>query len=177
MCAARGAAKGGCSRGFSRQAACVRELGCQELVLCLCPPSCADVERRGHREVHVRTQGQKRYGITNEVATHLFADKIVTAAPGFNAGTGRHIRAQQASDWCVLPASRPGSWLPPPYAPALAPQACVLLWWLSSLESLRLLCRLEWAGTTNRSAIPCTCPRRSQLPCSLAAQEWGWGVK
>ena len=50
-------------------------------------------------EVHVRTEGQKRYGITNEVATHLFADKIVTAAPGFNAGTGRHIRAQQASDW------------------------------------------------------------------------------
>ena len=53
------------------------------------------------RQVHVRTAGQKRYGITNEAATHLFADKIVTAAPGFNAGTGRHIRAQQASDWCV----------------------------------------------------------------------------
>jgi len=50
-------------------------------------------------EEHVRTKGQRRYGITNEVATHLFADNIVTAAPGFNAGTGRHIRAQQAFDW------------------------------------------------------------------------------
>jgi hypothetical protein len=49
----------------------------------------------------VRTKGQKRYGITNEVATHLFADNIVTAAPGFNAGTGRHIRAQQAYDWSL----------------------------------------------------------------------------
>ncbi len=47
----------------------------------------------------MRTKGQKRYGITNEVAPHLFADNIVTAAPGFNAGTGRHIRAQQAYDW------------------------------------------------------------------------------
>jgi hypothetical protein len=52
-----------------------------------------------YRELHVRTKGQARKGITNTVATHLFADNIVTAAPGFNAGTGRHIRAQQAVDW------------------------------------------------------------------------------
>jgi hypothetical protein len=48
---------------------------------------------------HVRTKGQQRTGITNAVGTHLFADNIVTAAPGFNAGTGRHIRAQQGIDW------------------------------------------------------------------------------
>ena len=48
---------------------------------------------------HVRTDGQTAPGVTNQVATHLFADNIVTAAPGFNAGTGRHTRAQQAVDW------------------------------------------------------------------------------
>ena len=58
----------------------------------------------------MRTKGQKRYGITNEVATHLFADNIVTAAPGFNAGTGRHIRAKQAYVWS-LSLSPP----PPPF--------------------------------------------------------------
>ena len=46
-----------------------------------------------------RSEDQKRPGITNSVATHLFSDNIVTAAPGFNAGMGRHIRAQQYSDW------------------------------------------------------------------------------
>jgi hypothetical protein len=46
-----------------------------------------------------RTDDQKRPGITNSVATHLFSDNIVTAAPGFNAGMGRHIRAQQYADW------------------------------------------------------------------------------
>ncbi len=30
---------------------------------------------------------------------HLFDDNIVAAAPGFNAGTGRHVRTQQAADW------------------------------------------------------------------------------
>eukprot|EP00960_Hanusia_phi_P054009 762521-Hanusia_phi.AAC.9 len=49
--------------------------------------------------VHVREDKDKREGITNQVATHLFADHIVPAAPGFNAGMGRHVRAQQAYDW------------------------------------------------------------------------------
>jgi hypothetical protein len=66
-------------------------------------PSCLFVSSGMRREEHVRTKGQRRYGITNEVATHLFADNIVTAAPGFNAGTGRHIRAQQAFDWSLPP--------------------------------------------------------------------------
>jgi hypothetical protein len=48
---------------------------------------------------HVRTKGEKRTGITNAVATHLFADRIITAAPGFNAGSGRHIRTQEGIDW------------------------------------------------------------------------------
>jgi hypothetical protein len=48
---------------------------------------------------YIRLENQKRPGITNSVATHLFSDNIVTAAPGFNAGMGRHIRAQQYSDW------------------------------------------------------------------------------
>ena len=43
--------------------------------------------------------GKGRPGITNSVASHLFTDNIVTAQPGFNAGMGRHIRAQQWSDW------------------------------------------------------------------------------
>eukprot|EP00960_Hanusia_phi_P066649 766443-Hanusia_phi.AAC.4 len=32
-------------------------------------------------------------------ATHLFADHIAPTAPGFNAGMGRRVRAQQAYDW------------------------------------------------------------------------------
>jgi len=38
-------------------------------------------------------------GITNSVASQLFEDTIVKAAPGFNAGLGRHTRAQEAEDW------------------------------------------------------------------------------
>lgn len=38
-------------------------------------------------------------GITNSVGLGLFADNIVPAAPGFNAGTGRHVRAQEAADY------------------------------------------------------------------------------
>jgi len=46
-----------------------------------------------------RSDEEKRPGITNSVATHLFADNIVQAAPGFNAGLGRHVRAQQYQDY------------------------------------------------------------------------------
>lgn len=48
---------------------------------------------------HGRNEDEKRPGITNSVASHLFSDNIVTAAPGFNAGLGRHVRAQQYADW------------------------------------------------------------------------------
>jgi len=38
-------------------------------------------------------------GITNSLARTLFADNIVKAAPGFNAGMGRHVRAQEYADY------------------------------------------------------------------------------
>lgn len=95
------------------------------------------------REVHVRTEGQKRYGITNEVATHLFADKIVTAAPGFNAGTGRHIRAQQASDWCV--GGRDAC-----AGPATCP--CSLVSLTCSLDAVCLVCAGRATGKQNGKA-------------------------
>ena len=40
-----------------------------------------------------------RAGVSNFVAPHLFDDAIVPAQAGFNAGMGRHVRVQQASDW------------------------------------------------------------------------------
>jgi hypothetical protein len=51
-------------------------------------------------DAHVRRAPEDvRPGLTNQVGSHLFSDSIVTAAPGFNAGTGRHIRAQEGLDW------------------------------------------------------------------------------
>ncbi|KAJ1493187.1 hypothetical protein T484DRAFT_1879560 [Baffinella frigidus] len=45
-------------------------------------------------------QGTSSPGLTDDiVGRHLFRDNIVSAAPGFNAGLGRHVRAQQYSDW------------------------------------------------------------------------------
>ncbi len=44
-------------------------------------------------------RSEPRAGISNFVAPHLFDDAIVPAQAGFNAGLGRHVRVQQASDW------------------------------------------------------------------------------
>jgi hypothetical protein len=33
------------------------------------------------------------------IAEHMFDDNIVAAAPGFNAGVGRHTRTQETTDW------------------------------------------------------------------------------
>jgi len=49
-----------------------------------------------HRQRNAQTS---KPGITNSVASQLFEDTIVKAAPGFNAGLGRHTRAQEAEDW------------------------------------------------------------------------------
>ena len=49
---------------------------------------------------HIRRRPQDvRPGLSNQLGSHLFRDTIVKAAPGFNAGTGRHIRAQEGLDW------------------------------------------------------------------------------
>lgn len=49
---------------------------------------------------HVRRKPEDvRPGLSNQLGSHLFRDTIVKAAPGFNAGTGRHIRAQEGLDW------------------------------------------------------------------------------
>jgi len=44
-------------------------------------------------------QGTDVPGLTDALGRHLFRDNIVKAVPGFNAGLGRHVRAQQFSDW------------------------------------------------------------------------------
>ena len=50
-------------------------------------------------EDHARQASQEKPGVTNRIAKHLFQDNIVKAEDGFNAGLGRHTRAQQAADW------------------------------------------------------------------------------
>mmetsp|Transcript_19063 Transcript_19063/g.47962 ORF Transcript_19063/g.47962 Transcript_19063/m.47962 type:complete len:95 (+) Transcript_19063:529-813(+) len=45
------------------------------------------------------SDGKTQPGITNTLGPRLFSDNIVNAAPGFNAGMGRHVRAQQWADW------------------------------------------------------------------------------
>ena len=50
-------------------------------------------------EDHAREGADERRGITNRVGKRLFQDNIVKAEAGFNAGLGRHTRAQQQADW------------------------------------------------------------------------------
>ena len=68
-------------------------------------------------------RGAPRAGVSNFVAPHLFDDAIVPAQAGFNAGMGRHVRVQQASDWernwcgelgCVDKDVQPAANLSPP---------------------------------------------------------------
>jgi hypothetical protein len=49
--------------------------------------------------MHRRGADKAVPGITNSLARTLFADNIVKAAPGFNAGMGRHVRAQEYADY------------------------------------------------------------------------------
>jgi len=51
-------------------------------------------------DAHIgRSAKDTRPGLSNQLGSHLFSDAIVSAAPGFNAGTGRHTRAQEGLDW------------------------------------------------------------------------------
>lgn len=54
----------------------------------------------GGQYAHIRRDpAAERPGLTNRLGSRLFRDTIVEAAPGFNAGTGRHVRAQEGVDW------------------------------------------------------------------------------